>query len=154
MYRCDFPRVKSTFLSPLLITCESVRTNLYCHTQHCSTSKSTFPRPWSKSSLPKGLYVFCDTKQTPESVQLLPSWLKCNPSQIDSKKYGGWISLPYNKKNIVLHLITFVAPQGSSTIDLFRLGALFPRCRQCNDTLENSVLLSNFQMVVRIRSLD
>lgn len=28
-----------------------MRTNLYCRTRHCSTSESTFPRPWSKSSL-------------------------------------------------------------------------------------------------------
>jgi len=32
------------------------------------------------------LYVLCATKHTPAPVQLLAAELKCNPSQIDSKK--------------------------------------------------------------------
>lgn len=42
---------KPHYLFVVITDRQRMRTNLYCRTRHCSTSESTFPRPWSKSSL-------------------------------------------------------------------------------------------------------
>ena len=120
-----FPLVRKAHDSVAITDHQRMRTNLYCRTRHCSTSESTFPRPWSKSSLYGCTDPRICTSFLPPSIPPLPC------------------SYPSHGSNSTRHKWT-----ARNNADHFQIPTTTKRScyyyfRQYGDTLENSCFYLN-----------